>query len=404
MGFDIAISGLTASRQMLDVTGNNIANANTTGFKVSRVLTEDVYPAGNGGATAIGLGTRTAEIQQQFNQGSIQSTGNSLDLSISGQGFFTMARSKDNLLEREYTRAGAFHMDKEGYVINSAGRYLLGNDSSGTPSKIQIQDVGGVPQPTSTVINTLNLDARSPVVTATSINPSDPSTYSYNASMLVYDSQGDSHTLTAYYVKTAPNTWSMSLYSPSPTSVNDKPLGDPIALEFDTKGRLKDQTTTQAIKVTIPGGAVDDINISANFSGLTQYSSEFSVNNQYQDGYPKGILTGVMVSDNGEITAKYSNGQNTLMSTLLLTRFNNPNGLEKLGANAWATTGDSGPLLTNLPRTSGLGSVQASSLESSNVDLSTELVKLIVAQQSYQANSQSISTLNQSMQSILNIR
>lgn len=409
MGFDIAISGLNASRQMLDVSGNNIANANTTGFKLSRVMTEDVYASGNGGPTSIGLGTRTTEVQQMFTQGSIQNTGNTLDLSVSGAGFFTLARNKDNLLEREYSRAGAFHIDSSGYMVNGNGRYVLGNDTTGTPSKIQIKDLGGVPQATSQLSASLNMDARGAPIKA-AFNPNDPTTFNYSSSMLVYDSQGDSHTLTSYYIKTAPNTWTMKLFSPPPaggSTTVPEPLKE-VQLTFDTKGKLiVDANATDnpgAVSFSIPGGAADEIKITANYSGFTQYSSEFSVNNQLQDGFPKGVLTGLTVSTTGAITAKYSNGQNALMGTILLTRFNNPNGLEKLGENAWATTVDSGAPLTSLPGTSGLGAVQSSSLEASNVDLSTELVKLIIAQQSYQANSQSISTLNQAMQSVLNIR
>ncbi len=407
MAFSTALSGLAAASLDLQTTGNNIANAATYGFKKSRAEFADVYAnslGGNQKATP-GSGVRTTAISQTFNQGSLEYTDNVLDLAINGPGFFALADTPTGA-PTAYTRAGAFKLDQDGYIVTNQGKYLVGWGTDFSLQGLKVETTGtGVPKATSEVKLQVNLDAKSITPPTTPFDPANPDTYNHVTSVSVYDSLGNVHTVVSYFVTqnpTTPNAWDVYQY------IDGNALGGPTALEFSTTGALISVDGTPAnTQVTygpyaIPGA--DDLNITYDFAGSSQYNSEFSVNGLSQNGYAAGILTGIEIDDSGNIWASFSNGSLQKLGQIALARFPNEQGLTRLGDTLWRESNASGEKILNPPGVGGVGTIQSSALEASNVDLSKELVHLIIAQQSYQANAETISTENQVIQALLNIR
>lgn len=420
MSFTTALSGLNAAANNLSVTGNNIANANTTGFKESRSEFVDVYASSFAGVskTQPGAGVRVAEVAQQFNQGNLDITGNSLDMAINGEGFFTLADNPADLNSLVYSRAGAFEVNKDGVVTNTQGQALLAYKPNGTTvadgfsagvlTTVSLNTGAGLPTATKKVDLSVNMDANSPAIT-TAFDPLDSSTYSNQTSATIYDSLGVSHKLTTYFVAGAatPPTRDWTAYHyitddpQNPVSVDTTPA----TLTFDSIGKLITPATGQVqLANYVTGTSAADITAKIDYSGSTQLSSAFSVNALKQDGLAAGKLTGVAIDDAGVIFARFSNGSSTPLGQVALTRFANPQGLTKLGDTSWAQSSASGAPIPGHAGEGNFGLIQSGALEQSNVDLSAQLVNLIVAQQAYQANSQTISTENSIMQTILNIR
>lgn len=407
MAFSTALSGLSAASLDLQTTGNNIANANTTGFKKSRAEFADVYAnslGGNQKATP-GSGVRTSAISQTFNQGSLEYTDNVLDLAINGPGFFAVA-DNPNGPPVAYTRAGAFKLDQDGYIVTNQGKYLIGWGPDFSLQGLKVETTGtGAPKATSDVKLQVNLDAKSTSPAATPFDPTDPETYNHVTSVSVYDSLGNAHTVVSYFVTrspTTPNTWDVYQY------IDGNALGGPTALEFNTSGALISvDGTPGSTQVTYGPYAVtgaEDLNLTYDFASSTQYNSEFSVNGLSQNGFAAGLFTGIEIDDSGSIWASFSNGSPQKLGQIALARFPNEQGLTKLGDTLWGESNASGEKLMNPPGVGGAGTIQSGALEASNVDLSKELVHLIIAQQSYQANAETISTENQVIQALLNIR
>lgn len=421
MGFSTALSGLNAASNNLTITGNNIANANTTGFKESRAEFVDVYTNSIAGVSKIqpGAGVRLAEVAQQFNQGNIDLTGNNLDLAISGDGFFTLANNPADLNSPlVYSRAGAFGVNKDGIVTNTQGQALLAYKPNGTAvaagfsagvlTPISLDTSTGQPVSTTKIELGINLDANSPAITA-AFDPLDSSTYTKETSVNIYDSLGVSHKLTTYFVANAATSttgnWTAHHY------ITDNPLAPvsvdtaPASLTFDSTGKLTVPANGQvALAPFVTGTSAANIVATMDYSGSTQLSAPFSVDALKQDGLAAGKLTSIAVDADGIVFARYSNGGSTPLGKVALTRFTNPQGLTKLGDSSWAENSASG---TPIPGNAGegkFGQIQSGALEQSNVDLSKQLVNLIIAQQTYQANSQTISTENSIIQTILNIR
>jgi flagellar hook protein FlgE len=424
MGFATALSGLNAAANNLSVTGNNIANANTTGFKESRSEFVDVYASSIGGVSKSqpGAGVRVAEVAQQFTQGNLDLTGNSLDMAINGEGFFTLADKPADLNSLVYSRAGAFEINKDGLVTNNKGQALLAYKpngttvadgfSSGVMTIVSLNTGAGLPTATTKVDLNVNLDANSPAIT-TAFNPLDSTTYTKQTSVSIYDSLGVSHTLTTYFVAgtatAAPPTRDWTAYHyitddpKSPISVDTAP---PPTLTFNSTGQLTFPVNRQVplASWSPPGSSAGPITAKMDYTGSTHLSSAFSINALKQDGLAAGKLTGISIDDAGVIFARYSNGGSTPLGKVAMTRFANPQGLTKLGDSTWGQSSASGAPILGEPGTGSFGLIQSGALEQSNVDISKQLVNLIIAQQAYQANSQTISTENSIVQTILNIR
>jgi flagellar hook protein FlgE len=405
MGFEQGLSGLNAASKSLDVIGNNVANASTVGFKESQAQFADVYAssmAGSAGGQA-GIGVRVATVAQQFSQGNITSTNNTLDMAINQSGFFRM----DNNGTITYSRNGQFQLDKNGFIVNTQGNKLtgfltnaLGAIVATTPADIQISTADLLPKATVNVAEGLNLDAR---LAAPSVAPFDPNnslTYNSSTPTTVYDSLGGSHTASLYFVKTAANAWNAYL-TVDGTQVG---AGALTAMTFSTSGVLTAPpgAVTSASFTPTGGGAAQTL--SFNFTGTSQFGSTYGVNSQTQDGYASGHMTGFSTGSDGIVTARYSNGQTKTLAQVVLANFSNPQGLQPMGNNQWAETSTSGAPLVGVPGSSSLGVLQTSATEDSNVDLTAELVNMITAQRVYQANAQTIKTQDQVLQTIVNLR
>ena len=417
MSFNISLSGLNAAQKDLDVTGNNIANASTIGFKQSRAEFADVFSNSvfANTKTQVGSGVNTAAVSQQFAQGALQSTSNSLDLAIKGDGFFVMSPSSTSL-ERTYTRAGAFQVNDTGYVTNANGDYLqvYQVNDDGTPKAVsldstialQIPNSAGSPNQTTTITAGLNLPAGASLPTATTFATNDSNSYTSSTSAVVYDSLGQSHTLTQYYVKTAPNSWDVHLYTydDTTTPATAFEVTPSASLTFDDAGKLTSASSFTTDPIDFKNGSKTSQTITMSYDPITQYASSFQVTKMSQDGSTVGQLTNVSIGNDGVVAATYSNGTTEKLGMVALAKFSNPQGLTQIGDTSWKESQDSGSATPGVPNTGTYGSINASALESSNTDLSAELVDLIAAQRNYQANSRALEVNSTLQDTILQIR
>lgn len=410
MAFQQGLSGLSSSAKALDVISHNVANANTTGFKANQTIFADVYSTtlGANPYMQVGSGVSVPAVRQNFTQGSITATGNALDMAINGDGFFITKRPVANDLQMYYTRAGEFQLDKDGYVISATGYQLLGypgTAGAGDPQPIKVPFDAGKPAETSQVEMTFNLDAGQPVITAT-FNATDPTTYNFSTSVQVYDSLGIAHNLTYYFQKTAAGTWDVyGSFDGDSTKVTPSPL---TTLTFDGAGALTSSPTFTA-NITSPlangadfGGGGDGV-LDVTFNA-TQYSLASSVTTLSQDGRPAGELASVSVTKEGRLQARYTNGDVKDIATVAIATFRNPNALISMGDNMWAASLESGQAAAGIPGSGTRGFISGGSVESSNVDLTAELVNMIIQQRAYQANAQSIRTQDQILQTVINLR
>jgi flagellar hook protein FlgE len=407
MSFQQGLSGLNAAAKNLDVIGNNIANANTVGFKSSSAQFADVYAAtlGGGGGTQIGLGVSLTGVTASFTQGNINVTNSPLDLAINGQGFFRL----DVNGAVAYTRNGQFQLDKDGYIVNSTGAQLSGYaaNSAGVINTAAFGSLrlstADIPAQASTQAEVVaNLDSRNAPLPAAGFDITDPATYHSATSLSVFDSQGNPHSLSLYFVKTAANTWSVF------AAGDGVQIGAGAAgtLAFQTDGTIDTVASTFPSTINVPAtaGAASPIGVAMDFTGSTQFGNVFGVNQLTQDGFTSGRLAGFNVADDGSIVARYTNGQTRTQGQVVLANFNNPNGLQPLGNNLFAETSTSGQPLVGAPGSSNLGVLQSGALEDSNTDLTAELVDMITAQRVYQANAQTIKTQDAVLQTLVNLR
>lgn len=406
MGFNISLSGINAANADLNVTANNIANVNTTGFKESRAEFADLFNSTSYGLSrnAIGAGVRLTNVAQQFSQGNIDQTGRSLDLAIEGEGFFTMNMNGT----RVYSRAGNFQTDSAGYVVNPQGARLQvfapsadGTRFDGALTDLQLLTTDSAPKQTSKVNMAFTLPGNAKVPTVTPFDPTNANSYSHSTGgVTVYDSLGVSHTQTSYLVKTGnANEWQVHNY------VDGQAVGAPTLLQFSNTGSLitpaSGQITLDPFTPTTGAGVLA---MTLDLSGSTQYGEKFAIRDTRQDGYAAGKLNEINISEKGVVYARYSNGADKPLGQVALTTFNNPQGLQNQGNNLWVETYSSGNPRTGAPDTSDLGQIQSGSLEASTVDLTEQLVNMIVAQRNFQANAQMVSTQDQITQTIINIR
>ncbi|WP_101759994.1 flagellar hook protein FlgE [Oceanicoccus sp. KOV_DT_Chl] len=596
MTFNTALSGLRAANTDLEVTGNNIANASTTGFKRSRAEFGDVYANSlvGGGSNSAGSGVLVNAIAQQFDQGNVSFTDNSLDLAINGTGFFIVAEESG---ATAFTRAGYFGLNEEGYITNNSGSRLQGflptgsgTGVGGTPDDLQVAVSDLAPSPTTEVDLLFNLDARNDPPVISTFDPNDADTFNSSTSLTIFDSRGQSHVLSTYYVKSdTDNAWRMYAYIPDEngnlqnvlnnggtlaaadlaTATTNNTVaqatavltadaatqtttvdglaataaanaaaaavptpfvaGDVAALETELEALVVAANTAltaavatgnaaltaaattardeavnaeafaEAARIAGPGAGEADVDnaaasallaatASANALALaatldstaqtaaantasalvratniasqvhydlvfatdgtlqssipdvltidnwnpaganqsstdgsttattgnsdfvvdigtsTQFGSNFAVSSVDQDGYATGQLSGLEINSTGEIFARYTNGEALILGQVAMASFANEQGLSALGETSWAQSFESGEPVVGAPLTSTLGAIQSGALEESNVDLSEELVRLIVAQRNFQANAKTIETADTVTQAIINIR
>lgn len=407
MSFNISLSGINAASTDLGVTANNIANVNTTGFKESRAEFANMFQASSYGLSrnAIGVGVKTSQVAQQFSQGSLNTTGRSLDMAISGEGFFTLSMNGS----RVYSRAGNFQTDAQGYVVNAQGARLQvfapnasGNGFDvGAVTDLKLTGSDSAPKETSKVDLAFTLPAQAQPPISTPFDPANTNSYNMSSGgVTVYDSLGVSHTQTSYFVKTAnPNEWAVHNY------VDGVAVGAPTTLQFSNTGALTSPADGQiALDPYTPTTGAGVLAMTLDISGSTQYGESFALRNTAQDGYSAGKLDEISVSDTGVVVARYSNGADIALGQVALANFNNAQGLTPTGDNAWAESFASGSARVGAPNSSDFGQLQSGTLEGSTVDLTEQLVNMIVAQRNFQANAQMVSTQDQVTQTIINMR
>lgn len=417
MSFQQALSGLNAAGKNLDVIGNNVANANTIGFKAARAEFADVYASAVVGTNSnnVGIGTKLNAVTQSFSQGAISLTSNPFDVAISGEGFFRM-ESAGSIV---YSRNGQFHLDANGYVVNAGGQRLTGyaadangNINTAQPQPLRLTVSSIEARGTSEVEQGAVLDSRSAPIDPTDkpFDPDDSTTYTHATSVAVYDSLGNSHTLSTFYVKRAPGEWEVY------TALNGKAIDgdgdgmpDAAPLVFDADGKIDLAASSKgtfriAIDAAALGTGAGGLNIDYDLAATSQTGQAFSNEMQRQNGYTSGRLTGFAIDESGVLKANYSNQQSRAQGQIVLVSFVNPQGLVAAGSNNFLDTSLSGGPRIGVPGSSNFGTVTAGALEDANVDLTGELVNMITAQRVYQANAQTIKTQDSVLQTLVNMR
>ncbi len=424
------ISGLKTNSTALTVIGNNLANTNTTGFKGSRSVFSDLLSSnisGSGGISQVGRGVNMGVVDNIFSQGTFESTESNLDIAIQGEGFFMLKEEGNDSVF--YSRAGAFRFDDDGYLVNPEGFRVQGKKYNketgeilpGDPADIKIDSEGLVEaSQTGKIILNTNLDASANTIdpAVTPFDLTDPSTYNYSTSTEIFDSLGSPHLLTTYFIKLDPadttggteNTWQyrVSYEQGGVETLNPAAQGEIIfnndgTLPVNPDGKLPANAIRQALTIADWGNGADpnqpiEITIAA-----TQFDSDSNVISKDQDGYAAGSLTGINVTEEGAIVASYSNGTQVNTYHLALAKFNNPNGLSQAGSNMFLATNSSGVARVGLPGPE-LGSVYTNSLEQSNVDMGAEFVSMIQVQRGFQANSKIITTVDELLGEVINLK
>ncbi|MBM0418513.1 flagellar hook protein FlgE [Aeromonas veronii] len=397
MSFSIGLSGLRAVNQELSIISNNVANASTAGFKSSRAEFAAIYGGGQAG------GVEMNNVSQNFDRnGDMTRTGRGLDLAISGSGFFVL---KDGSGQTSYTRAGMFQRDNANYLTTAGGMRLQGYTTddggklqSGVVGDIQVK-AGSLPaKPSDKLEFVANLKADASkidqTVAANKFDPTKSETFNYSQSSKVYDSLGTEHTVTQYFVKTDPNKWDVHY------SFNGKPAGGVVNMVFNKNGTLESPASFPDLELK-PDGATE-ISLKLDMARVSQYASDFNATRNQSNGYTAGDLTGVRVDGDGGVYATFTNGQSLLQGQVVMANFTNPNGLLQTNNTSWQQSFSSGQPVLGAPGTGTLGKLTAGAYESSNVDLTGELVSLMTSQRNYQANAKTISSADKMSQILFN--
>jgi flagellar hook protein FlgE len=420
MGYQQGLSGLSGASSDLYVIGNNIANANTVGFKQGQAQFADMYA--NSVASAvnnqIGIGTQMSEVQQQFGQGTITTTSQALDVAINGNGFFQLSNNGENV----YSRNGVFNLASNGTIVNAQGQTLMGYAanaqgiiSSASTVPLVVPNSNLPPSVTKNVSFAFNLNSQTAVPTTTPFNPTDSTSYSATSSINVNDSLGGTHAVNVYFVKQAAiGSWeAYATTGTNNTLVTGTATGTPGDLgpvSFDSFGNLI--PTPPAISIvpfafSIPDAASNVVGaaqtMSMSFAGTTQYGATTGLVSSSQDGYSSSELAGFSVGTDGTLTGTYTNGKTQALGQIALATFANQNGLQDLGGNSFQQTAASGVALVSVPGSTNHGTLQGGAVENSNVDLTSSLVDLITAQRNYQANAQTIKTQQTVDQTLINL-
>lgn len=405
MTFEIALTGINAAATELDAIGNNIANNATSGFKRSSVNFADVFALSAGSDnSATGSGVRVASVRQGFGQGDLKFTSRNLDLAVEGLGMFRL----ENNGSAAYTRSGNFGLDREGFIVDAQGRNLTGygvnkrNEVEPITTKLKIDYSDMQPSPSSEVELQMNMDITAEVLPPFDVTDTD--TFNFSTSLTVYDSLGDSQVANLYFRKDAPNAW--TTYTFVDGNEISQVGGDEIT--FGTDGILAtvngSAATTYTTNTFNPASAAEPMQLTFDVSAMTQYDNTFGVNKISQNGFSAGRLEGFEVDNSGVIFGNFTNGQTRTMGQVTLTNFPNQGGLKQAGSTTWVETFTSGAAATGAPGSASLGTLKAGALEGSNVDITQELVAMIGAQRSFQANAQVISTSDTLAQTVINMR
>lgn len=420
MSFYTSLSGLQAAQTDMSVISHNIANVATNGFKKSRTDFSDVIASSLAvdPTKMVGSGVVVKQNKQQFSEGNLTTTSSSLDIAISGDGFFAIKTSGANPAVN-YTRNGSFSVDTNRFVTDAQGSYLqaypVDQDGNVTATgsdgmqNVQLPETSGTPKATSSVALKMNL-ASGAEVPAGAFDRTDANTYNNATATTIYDADGNAQTLTNYYVKQNPAAGSTDTKWSVYTFVGNQALTpsggtSPQTLVFNSTGALTSPASGAiAYNSFMPVGSSAAQTVTFSVAGTTSLSSQFSVASRSQDGKASGQLSGVTVDENGIITASYSNGDAKKLGKVALANFNNPAGLRQLGTSYWAATGVSGEAAMGAANENGFGNLMSGTLEGSNVDVTEELVALIAAQRNFQANSKALDTQNQVSQTIFNLR
>ena len=416
MGFSQALSGLNAAADSLDVLGNNIANSQTVGYKSGSAQFADVFAN-----SQIGLGTKVSTVLQDFSGGNLESTNRPLDLGISGDGFFRMEQNGQVV----YSRNGQLTMTPDGYLQNAQGARIMGYGVNaagavqvgGQPEVLQIEADEMPASATTEVSTTFNLDSRKVAgedLNSVTLAGSDGSTgvpidYHYSNNFTAYDSLGNPRNVTVYYEKTGDNQWTATTAMDGMVLMEGAPPAEPQTMDmtFNENGQLTTPGNGQ-FALTFPNdpflGGANDMALTFDISGSTQFGNNASTTSLNQNGYTSGALVGISIDSDGTVVRSYSNEQTRPAGQIALASFRNPEGLSPAGDNTWAATDASGQELVGAPGTGLLGGIQSGAIETSNVDMAKELVSMIVTQRAYQANSQTIKTQDEVLQTAINLR
>jgi flagellar hook protein FlgE len=423
--FYTGLSGLNTHGTAMGIIGDNISNVNTAGFKNSSAEFQDILGlslSGVLGGNQTGAGSNVQSVDTNFVQGTFETTDVSTDLAVNGKGFFIVEDPTTH--ETFYTRAGHFHFDNEGYYVNSLGERVQGYLYNGTGTElietladIQINQNSMIaPNATSAVEMILNLDSSEATDTWDITDPAGSSGYS--TPVTIYDTLGQAHVLEIYFTKTAANTWQWHAVIPSSDVTSGGGAGTyrlfgsgEVAddLEFSpTTGALTSPTTAvdlyDAANAIVFANGIAASAVTADLTETTQYGSESVIQSIIQDGYAAGVTSSVAIDGDGNITASYTNGQVKKIARLALSSFLNINGLLRNGSTQYSETVQSGQPLTNKAGEGGMGTISSSMLEESNVDLAGEIIKMIVIQRGYQANSKVISTTDEMLNTLIQLR
>ncbi|MDR5898756.1 flagellar hook protein FlgE [Halomonas vilamensis] len=439
MSFSQALSGLNAQSENLKILSNNIANSQTVGFKSSGALFADVFAGAN---SQVGLGVSVADVRQDFTAGDLENTGRTLDLAVAGEGFYRVEQVNG---EAAFTRNGEFTQDSEGFLVNAANQRLTGYGLAdpnepfsevvpgGAPQALRIpQD--DIPANATTEVNaTFNLNASTP----TGANTTQAATvldengveqtvnYHFSNSYTIYDSLGNERNVTSYFTKnaTVSNKWDVEVALDGVIGGFDGNIGsggNHFTTEFDTNGGLSgidattgatsvalsfndSEPTNPAVGTPYELDGAENLAITLELRGTTQYNNDSVQNTLSQDGYTSGSLAGLEITNDGRVIRLFTNEERRDAGQIVLANFANVEGLQPIGDNAWRETNASGVSVIGTAGTGVYGTIESGVLENSNVELASQLVDTIVAQRAYQANSTTISTQDEILQTIINL-
>ena len=421
MSFYTSLSGLQASQAEMNTISHNLANVATNGFKKSRTEFADVIASSVSISPTkmVGSGVVVKANSQQFAQGNLIQSSSSLDLAISGDGFFLVKPQIDSS-KVNFTRNGGFAVNQDRFVTDAQGNFLqvYPVDGSGAvvatgidqTQSLQLPATSGTAVPTGLINMTVNLPSAGPIPAVPTFDRFNPSSYNQSTSTTIYDNNGNPQTLTTYFKRETASTGSgvnstWAVYN----FVGDVPLtaggNAKIGLTFDSAGALTAPTAATTFDPFTPAGAPSAQTASFNLGAATaQLAQPFNISSRSQDGKAVGQIEGVTVDGDGMVKASFSNGDIQTLGKVVLANFVDPAGLRQLGNSTWAATGLSGEPQLGSAGVDGFGNLMSSTIERSNVDITEELVALIAAQRNFQANAKAIETANSMDQSIINLR